>query len=112
MDLKFQIMYKNEITADVTITGHEVKVITYTDDRIKTCGFYNGIDLLGVAENMEMRCFPEDTANADELLKAMGLSSYNPFDIVKKTHGLMYNDFSWFRFEGEEISYEDIAIRK
>ena len=39
-----------------------------------------------------------------EILKNIGLSEYNPYEIVKHTHGVSYNDFIWFRFPGEKLN--------
>ncbi len=33
--------------------------------------------------------FPEDRKNSDDLLKTLGLDYYDPWEIVKKTHGLI-----------------------
>lgn len=57
------------------------------------------------------RCFPKERANCKELLRSLGLSHYNPYDIVKITHGVMYSDYIWLRFEGERLCYNDIKIR-
>ena len=39
------------------------------------------------------------------------VSEYNPWEIVKKTHGVMFEDFIWVRFEGEALVWEDVKIR-
>ena len=44
-------------------------------------------------------------------LRALGLTEYKPLDIVRKTHGVSYNDFLWFRFPGENISSKDVLVR-
>lgn len=38
----------------------------------------------------------------------MGLQQYNPYDIVRITHGKMVNDPCWIRFDGETLSYEEL----
>ena len=39
------------------------------------------------------------------------LSEYNPYEIVKHTHGVSYNDFIWFRFPGEKLTSKDVLVR-
>ena len=31
--------------------------------------------------------------------------------IVRKTHGVSYNDYLWFRFPGENLRAEDVLVR-
>lgn len=44
----------------------------------------------------------------EELLNRLGLEAYDVVDIVKITHGIMAEDFSWIKFEGENVSYEEL----
>lgn len=36
---------------------------------------------------------------------------YEPFLICKKTHGVILGDYSWIRFEGETLTWEDVKIK-
>lgn len=54
------------------------------------------------------RCFEETNYGLRDLLKLLGLQQYNPYDIVRITHGKMVNDPCWIRFEGETLSYEEL----
>ena len=65
-----------------------------------------------MAEILEGRCWLRNRDNIDDLLKACGLKAYDVMGIIKVTHGRMYNDQMWIRFEGEELSYNDISLRK
>ena len=60
---------------------------------------------------LKLRCFDEERTDSHEKLKAMGLKEYRPLDIVRKTHGVSYNDFLWFRFPGENITAKDVLVR-
>lgn len=65
-----------------------------------------------VIDYFESRCFPKTRRNVTELLETLGLSSYSPLSIVKKTHGVIFDDYIWLRFAGEEsLRYEDVGIR-
>lgn len=59
----------------------------------------------------ETRCFPRGREDEKDILEFLGLRQYNPLDIVRKTHGVMYKDYNWIRFEGENIQWEDVKIR-
>ncbi len=38
--------------------------------------------------------------------------SYNPWEIVRKTHGFLWDDYMWIRFEGETLTWEDVNLGK
>ena len=61
---------------------------------------------------LKWRVFPETRVNADELLAALGLNSYNRWAIVRKTHGVMADDEIWLRFKGEDLKHSDVTLRK
>ena len=62
-------------------------------------------------EILEHRCFDRNRPDASEILMSMGLSEYRPIDIIRRTHGVSYNDYIWFRFMGENIRAEDVLVR-
>ena len=49
--------------------------------------------------------------NINEILASLGLDHYDMLDILRKTHGVSYDDFTWIKFEGENISYKDVKVR-
>ena len=59
----------------------------------------------------EMRCWEKGRPDIMGILKNIGLSEYNPYEIVKHTHGVSYNDFIWFRFPGEKLTSKDVLVR-
>lgn len=59
----------------------------------------------------EQRCPERGRADLKKLLRDWGLVIYDPVSICKVTRGLMLNDFLWIRFEGDEVTYDDIKIR-
>ncbi|ONN67938.1 hypothetical protein BTM36_03665 [Herbaspirillum sp. VT-16-41] len=62
---------------------------------------------------LKWRTFPKTRANANEILSALGINSYNRWAIVRKTHGVMADDEIWLRFKGEEtLKHRDATIRK
>lgn len=73
---------------------------------------YEDTDAFHVAEILEGRCWPRNRANIDELLHACGLKEYDVMGIIRATHGCMYNDQVWIRFEGETLTYDDVNLRK
>lgn len=57
-------------------------------------------DLFSIQKWASKRCFPEDRFGADELLAELGLDTYDPWEIVKKTKAEMTGvDKFWIDFE-------------
>ncbi len=107
----FYIMDKNRRICKVIISGLKVTLEKYSEAKIDKQFPTDTPTIEEVYEWIEDRCFPESRANKNELLEAMGLSLYEPLEIVKITHGLLHEDYIWILWEGEEVQYEDIKIR-
>lgn len=53
---------------------------------------------------LESRCFPVSRANLKLILRDIGVSSYDPLQIIEKTEGRMAEDHQWIRiFYREEV---------
>lgn len=111
-DTSFQVMNKNNVAADVSVRNNRVYIKHYDPVKFHCLFPWEETDVFSMLEILEGRCFPRNRANIDELLSAMGLKEYQVMDIIKKTHGLKWDDYTWIRFEGENLTYEDIKIRE
>ena len=47
---------------------------------------------------MKSRCFPVTRGNVKAELRALGLTDYDPLQIVEKTHGRTAEDDLWLKF--------------
>lgn len=110
-DYKFEVLHKDDVIARVSITDNRknVKIKKYCEiPAIQPfCG--NKLDLERVAEFIRYRCFDETRPDKDEILHDLGLMEYNPWEIVKVTHGRLWEDFIWIRFPGETLKWKDVS---
>ncbi|MCD7717478.1 MAG: hypothetical protein LUI39_13725 [Lachnospiraceae bacterium] len=107
----FTVMNKDRKTADVEIRNNEVSVKKYTT-RMDEQPFYSGpADMERIYGFLEGRCMNRNRNCLGEYLDWLGLDEYDPYEIVKKTHGVMWEDFLWLKFPGEDISWKDVRIR-
>jgi len=111
--MEFTIMEKNDEMAEVAI--RDGKLLTFKLlPASKKHPFFASEDIVTYATIfswLEDRCVPPERPNIKELLASIGLDEYNVFEIVKRTHGVIYDDFEWMRFKGESIVWEDVKIR-
>lgn len=111
--LEFDILAKTELLAHIKVNfdTRQVNVEQFTNDPVERPFLKESITPEDIMDYLEDRCFPETRANCDQLLNDLGLTYYSPLAIVRKTHGLQFDDYIWVRFAGEEISYDSIKIR-
>ena len=116
-EYSFETWFQNRKTSDVSISADRA-VVTYTvSPAIQNVielpfGFREDITLEDVYQFLESRCMPKGRKDQmQEYLVGLGLEEYNPWKIVKKTHGVMWEDFLWLRFPEEELTWEDVKIR-
>lgn len=48
---------------------------------------------------MQSRCFPPTRGGLKAELKALGLTDYDPLQILEKTHGRTAEDALWLKFQ-------------
>lgn len=109
--LAFDIMHKNEKLYSIEFTKQSPIVKRFTD-RLAYKQFYTDTpSAQEIIEWFEGRCFPKTRDNKDEILKVLGLKEYDPLDIIRITHGVLFDDYIWIKFKGEDITYDQVKIR-
>ena len=112
-DLDLDIMWKDEEVGHICIKDEKiVKVVQYECDNYKRFIPDCPITLHLLADLFEKRCWERDRADINKILDKLGLSSYNPFKIIQVTHGVDYDDYQWFRFKGENLTWKDVDPRR
>ena len=111
-DLTLYYYHKDELCTVIKCSGRKVSFVNYTDDYVnKAFGNQTSVTYDEFEHFLESRCFPRTRANAKDILNYLGLDFYYPLSICMKTHGVLYDDFSWIKFEGENITWKDVKIR-
>lgn len=110
-DFSFEVWYKNRCTAKVHSEGPKVYVESTEKSPVKRLFPNMTLTRHQASEVLKMRCWDPGRPDIKELLAARGLTEYVPLDIVRKTHGVSYNDFVWIKFPGENLRAEDVLVR-
>ena len=108
----FLLMWKDEVIASVTVGENEVNIDRYVIHPVKQIFYADKISRFKFGEILKLRCWDEKRPDIKELLNAIGLENYNPYEICKKTHGRMVQDPIWFKFEGETLTYRSFAEKR
>ena len=111
-DYVFEVYWKNLLSSRVSVRKNTVRIKRIIVHPLRQIFPSNEITRNRLNEILELRCFDKNRPDASRILESLGLSSYRPIDIIKKTHGVSYNDYIWFRFMGENICAEDVLVRE
>ena len=112
-DYDFTVLYKNEEVTKVHVSADhkEVSINKLIPDGIKQPFNGNKLDLERVYDFLKDRCFEDGCSNLECILKNVGLNSNNPWEWNRKTHGVTWEDYFWIKFDGENITWEDVKWR-
>ena len=92
---------------DVDLLTRRVYIRNFTDDVIhRAFGVNEHPDWEDFEYFLRDRCFPESRGNRKSLLRQLGLTDYDPLQIVEKTQGRMADDDMWIRIQTYERSAE------
>ncbi|WP_145411280.1 hypothetical protein [Paenibacillus xylanexedens] len=113
--LEFEVLEHDRVIAKVKLDYKNQFVDVWQDKGVLPVflPFPNKKNVLvgDVLNYFESRCFPRSRDHADKILQYLELKDYVPSDIVKKTHGVLYDDYVWIRFAGEELTCADVHPR-
>lgn len=110
-DYSFEVFWRDEITARVAVKGSRVHVSRYCSHPLKQLFAQERMTRHQLNKILEMRCFEKGRGDVRQILDRFGLKEYNPQELVRKTHGVSYNDYIWFRFPGENLTAKDVLVR-
>ena len=108
LPLEFELMSGNALLATYQI--HENGQVDYkfnssAKERILT-STARPLELNDIYFLFSSRVFPDKTPFTQCELERFGVEEYNPYEIVRKTHGIMPIDRYWIKFKGEELTYK------
>lgn len=110
--LKFSLYWKNELIAKVSVTNTTAEITRFVLHPAKQIFWADTMNIMQLSQILESRCWERNRDDIDTIINNLGLKHYDPLDIVKKTHGVSYNDSLWFQFEGENLSFKDVMSRR
>lgn len=109
--LKFKVMFKNETVASVVIDKDKLNIETYTEIPYKQPFLKKPVTLDYVKSFLEKRAVSKDKSNIAEILSQLNLKEYDIIEILKKTHGVNFDDFLWLKFNDENITWNEVKLR-
>lgn len=85
---------------DVDFLHQKVYIQNHTDNLLhRAFGVVEDPSWKDFQDFLESRCFPPTRGNVKAELRALGLTDYDPLQIVEKTHGRTAEDSLWLKFQ-------------
>lgn len=112
-ETKYYIMHRDDVVTIVTLSKDR-KTIKY--EKLKRDGMLQPFSGDNLTVNrfyrfIKSRCYEDGRADLEEILHQAHLTSNNPYDFIRISHGVTYSDDFWIRFEYENISWKDVKVR-
>lgn len=112
--LQFDVLWRDTLISTVSVDGLNVRLVNY-DSRIllRPFGINTQIDINDVYDFFLSRVIPPTRDGIETVLKAIGLTEYNPVAIARITHGILTDDYTWIRFkEDDNLTWNDVKYWK
>ena len=111
--MEFTVLHMDEPVANVWVSADhkQVRIDKLIPDGFKQpfCG--GKLDTFRVYQFLKDRCYEDGRGDLQEILAQAGMSSNDPWEWVKHSHGVTYEDFWWIRFPGEQLTWKDVRVR-
>ncbi len=110
----YEIMYMNQIIDEVVIsTGRKfVLLIKKTRNRLLQPFYRDRITIFELYNFLKDRCYEDGRADLNNILNKANLKDNNPYEWIKVSHGVTWEDYFWIREKGEDISWEEVRVRE
>ena len=109
--MKFSVYWENEKTADVDVQTSRVYIKRYILHPVKQIFCKDEMTRYELGVILKSRCWDEHRDGLKSYLDKMGLDEFNPYKICRYTHGVMFQDKTWFLFEGENLTWDDVRVK-
>lgn len=99
--LRIHYMHEDKLCSIIDVDFKHKKVyVTNKTNRIllRAFGVVTDPDWEQFEAFLERRCFPRTRAYVKEILRDIGVDTYEPLQILEKTQGKMAEDFHWMKF--------------
>ena len=113
--LEFEVLNKDFVIAFVRFdyAKQKLHVENYGKNFMDSAVLGEAASIESIHDWFEERCFPRTRADKEFLLSALGLTEYAPYNIVRKTNGVLFEDTYWIRFKDQpNLTWANVDPRR
>lgn len=109
----YHIMYMNTEVATVLWDNNKkhIKLIKLVPDSIIQPFSGKNFNIIRFYEFIKSRCYEDNRDDLNIILKKAGMNNNNPYEWIRLTHGVTWEDAFWIKFDDENITWEDVKVR-
>ena len=107
-----KVFWMDELVTNIFLRDKLVLVKRYDKSPVKQIFPKNRMTYSEFVDILSSRCWESENADMQRILQANDLKEYSIPYVIKKTHGVSYNDPLWFEFENENLSARDVLIKE
>lgn len=107
-NMKIDFMFKTSVctTIYVDFRHEKINIVNKTDDILhRAFGVNDNPSWQDFLDFVSDRCFSSARGDRKAILRALGIDSYDPIQIIEQTRGKTYEDRQWMKFKYRS-SYE------
>lgn len=110
----FTVMHRNDPVARVEVSDDhkEARVEKYIPDSIIQPFSGSDLSINRVYQFLKNRCYEDGRQGLKEILLQAGLSTNDPWEWNKVTHGVTWEDDLWIKFDDEDIIWETVRWKR
>lgn len=110
MNLDFEVMWRDNLVGHVIMEDGELILNEDYSKRVWENPFRK------IRTGRDARACLQDRVICperfdEEMQKAFGFKEWDVLKILKDTHGVSVDDFTWLKFRGESIEWKDVKVR-
>ena len=112
--MEFTVMHKDVPVTHIYVSDDHkiVKIDKLIQDGMLQPFSGNKLNIMRVYRFLKDRCYEDYRADLSSILKEAGMTENNPWEWVKRSHGVTWEDYFWIKFPGEKIKWKDVRIRE
>ena len=108
----YDVMDRDEIVCIVELdrSRKNIKFNKIKKDGIGQPFSGNRLNLERFYSFLKDRCYEDGRADLDRILEKANLTSNNPYEFIKLSHGVTYEDTFWIKLHDEKIKWKDVKL--
>ncbi len=116
---KYNIMYMNTVVADIKLNDKNMveSIIKYVKDSPMQpiWGDFTNATMQEMTRRFYVfikdRCYEDCRVDLPRILEQAGMETNNPYEWIKISHGVTFEDFFWIKEDWEDLKWDDVKVR-
>lgn len=111
--IDYEIMCKNKLVAEVLLSKDKKDILAIIKtNKVFLRPFKEELTVYDFYRFIKDRCYEDERDDLSTILRLANLSSNNPYEWIKISHGVTWEDYFWIKEKNENIRWEEVRVRE